>query len=58
MATATEPTVDSIPTRAAPAAADRRRIVLPILALVLVLGLVYGFRSWRYARAHESTDNA
>ncbi|GJG87881.1 secretion protein HlyD [Gemmatimonadetes bacterium T265] len=47
------------PPPAAPApAGNRRRIVLPIIAVLLLLGGGWGFKTWNYARAHETTDNA
>jgi membrane fusion protein (multidrug efflux system) len=53
---------DVEPLRAAPpaprAARGKRRIVLPILAVVALGGLGWGVKQWSYARAHESTDNA
>ncbi|MEJ7810387.1 MAG: HlyD family secretion protein [Gemmatimonadaceae bacterium] len=37
---------------------SRRRLLLPIIALVAVAGAVWGVRRWNYGRAHASTDNA
>ena len=37
---------------------SRRKIVLPIVALVALLGIVWGVRKWTYGRSHESTENA
>jgi len=37
---------------------SRRKIVLPIVALVALLGIVWGVRRWTYGRSHESTENA
>jgi len=39
-------------------ASSRRFIVLPIVALALIAGVVWGVRKWSYGRSHESTDNA
>lgn len=36
----------------------RRRIVVALAALLAVLALAWAFRAWRYARSHETTDNA
>ena len=37
---------------------SKRRIVLPIVAIVAALVLIWAFRRWSYGRSHESTDNA
>ena len=37
---------------------SRRFIILPLVALALVAGIVWGVRKWTYGRSHESTDNA
>ena len=39
-------------------ARSKRRIVLPIVGLLALLGAGWGAKQWSYARAHESTDNA
>ncbi len=64
MATATEPkngapraTTTTAPITA-PAPGGKRRIILPIVGLVVLLGLGWGVKQWLYGRAHESTDNA
>jgi len=36
----------------------KRRSVLIIVAVVLVLGTIFGVRYWLYSRSHESTDDA
>jgi len=41
-----------------PEPTGRRRIVLPIVLLLLVLGVAWAFKQWSYGRAHESTDDA
>lgn len=41
-----------------PPARSRRRLVLPIVALLGVAGAAWGAKRWMYAQAHESTDNA
>ncbi|HQT76195.1 MAG TPA: ATP-binding protein [Rhodopila sp.] len=44
---------------ATPAAgSSRRRILIPILILAALAGLGWAFNAWRYARVHESTDDA
>ena len=45
-----------IPPRAP--AKSRRRIVLPIVALLILAGLIMVGKTFLYGRAHESTDNA
>ena len=40
------------------APSNKRRIVLPLVALAVLLGLGWGVKQWLYGRAHESTDNA
>lgn len=37
---------------------SRRRWVLPVIAVLVVLGLVWAGKQWLYGRSHESTDNA
>ena len=37
--------------------ANRKRI-LPIIAILVLLGLIWAGRQWWYGRTHESTDNA
>ncbi|MBX6333456.1 MAG: HlyD family secretion protein [Gemmatimonadaceae bacterium] len=36
----------------------RRKFVLPLVALLVVAGLVWGVSKWLYANSHESTDDA
>jgi membrane fusion protein (multidrug efflux system) len=43
---------------ATPPAGGKRKIVLPIVAVVVVIAAVWGFKQWSYARSHESTDDA
>src|SRR6476661_10292953 len=64
MATATEPksgapraTTNHTPA-AAPAPGGKRKIILPIVGLIVLLGLGWGVKQWLYGRSHESTDNA
>ncbi len=46
-------------TTASPATGGlRRKIILGIVAIAALTGLTIGFRMWRYAQAHASTDNA
>jgi membrane fusion protein, multidrug efflux system len=45
----------------APAAAPtkpKRSLMLPILAVLVVAGLIWGVKTYLYSRAHESTDDA
>jgi membrane fusion protein (multidrug efflux system) len=42
----------------APASGGKRRIVLPIVALLIIIAGVWAFRLWSYSRTHESTDDA
>ena len=61
MATATafkqelDPTTQRAP---APEKPSRRRIVLPIVLVLALLGATWAFKQWSYGRAHESTDDA
>jgi membrane fusion protein (multidrug efflux system) len=41
-----------------PPKGGRRKIVLPIVLVLVVLGLGWAFKTWSYGRTHESTDNA
>ena len=36
----------------------KRRIVLPILGVIVLIGAGWAFKQWSYGRSHESTDNA
>ena len=38
--------------------ANRRRLILPIIAVLVLVGGVWLFRTLRYGRNHESTDDA
>jgi len=40
------------------AGGSRRWILLTVVAVLVVLGLTWGYRQWSYGRAHESTDDA
>jgi membrane fusion protein (multidrug efflux system) len=40
------------------AGGSRRWILLTVVAVLVVLGLIWGYRQWSYGRAHESTDDA
>ena len=37
---------------------SRRKFILPIVALVALIAVVWGVRKWSYGRSHESTENA
>jgi membrane fusion protein (multidrug efflux system) len=52
---------ENIPARTVGAPAPgrgKRRIVLPIIGLLVLLAGIWAYRQWSYGRAHESTDNA
>src|SRR5215212_2380929 len=36
----------------------RRRIVLPIVLTLAILGGIWAFKNWNYGRSHASTDDA
>src|SRR5438046_8865973 len=36
----------------------KKRIVLPIVAVVALILLFWAFQKWSYGRSHQSTDNA
>lgn len=37
---------------------SKRRFIIPIVIVVALVAAVWGFRTWRYSRVHESTDDA
>jgi membrane fusion protein (multidrug efflux system) len=37
---------------------SKKKFVLPIVAILALIALFWGFKTWSYGRAHESTDNA
>src|SRR5215216_2898114 len=41
-----------------PPKSSRRKFVLPILALIALVGIGWGVKKWSYGRSHESTENA
>ena len=41
-----------------PAAPSKRRIILPIVGVLVLIALIWAFRQWSYGRSHESTDDA
>jgi len=47
-----------ITAEAPPPKSNKRRIVLPIVAVLVAIGLIWAFKQWTYSRAHESTDDA
>ncbi|HEY0778526.1 MAG TPA: HlyD family secretion protein [Gemmatirosa sp.] len=57
-APAAAPPAPPAPAPAPPASGNRKRIVIPIIILLLLLGGGWGFKTWNYARAHETTDDA
>jgi len=50
--------------RTAPAAVEdapksgKKKFVLPIVGILVLIALVWAFKTWSYGRSHESTDNA
>jgi membrane fusion protein (multidrug efflux system) len=51
--------IQNAPSAPPPAPAKgKRRIVLPIVLLLVVLGAGWAFKQWSYGRSHESTDDA
>ena len=36
----------------------KKKIILPIVAVLLLAGLLWGFKTWSYSRSHVSTDDA
>jgi membrane fusion protein, multidrug efflux system len=62
MATVARPEPRIEPKEAAPLAVapppKRRNFMLPIVAVLGVIGLVWGVRAFGYARSHETTDDA
>lgn len=36
----------------------RRRVALPVIALLIIFAGIWGVQRWNYGRTHESTDNA
>src|SRR5689334_1199848 len=41
-----------------PPKSSKKRFVLPLIALLALLGLGWAYKQWSYGRAHESTDDA
>jgi membrane fusion protein (multidrug efflux system) len=41
-----------------PPKSGKKKIVLPIVLVLVALGLVWAVKTWSYGRSHESTDNA
>ncbi|MDQ6830788.1 MAG: HlyD family secretion protein [Gemmatimonadota bacterium] len=41
-----------------PAPSSKRRFVLPIVAVLAILAVIWGVKRWSYGRAHATTDNA
>jgi len=37
---------------------SRKKVIIPIVAVLVLAALVWGVKEYLYARAHESTDNA
>ena len=36
----------------------KRKFIIPIVAIVVLIALAWGVKTWLYSRAHESTDDA
>jgi membrane fusion protein (multidrug efflux system) len=53
-----EPVRDDATTPAPEPAKPKRSLMLPILAVLVVAGLIWGVKTFLYSRAHESTDDA
>jgi membrane fusion protein, multidrug efflux system len=49
---------DIEPAARPPRRVGRRQIVLAVVSVVVLLGLIWLYRRWSYARSHQSTDNA
>jgi membrane fusion protein, multidrug efflux system len=45
-------------TPAAPPAKPRNKLVIPIVVVAAIVAIVWGFKTWTYSRAHETTDDA
>src|ERR687886_143180 len=43
---------------AEPPKPSRRKFILPVVAIIALIGIAWGVRKWMYGRSHESTDNA
>src|SRR5438477_1047337 len=41
-----------------PTKPSKRRFILPIVAVLVVIALIWAFKQWSYGRSHESTDDA
>ncbi|HXC24926.1 MAG TPA: HlyD family secretion protein, partial [Gemmatimonadaceae bacterium] len=37
---------------------NRKRFIMPIILVLVVIGGIWGFRTWSYGHVHESTDDA
>src|SRR5437763_3998639 len=53
-----EPSAPNAPSTPEPPKSNKRRIVLPIVLVLALLGGTWAFKQWSYGRAHESTDDA
>src|SRR4051812_42494533 len=62
MATALETNAPTRPTATPSAEPDKpsgkKKFVLPIVAVIALVLLVWAFQRWSYGRSHQSTDNA
>src|SRR5437763_1861662 len=48
----------NVPSAPEPPKSNKRRIVLPIVLVLALLGGTWAFKQWSYGRSHESTDDA
>ena len=53
-----EPRIEPKDLTPAPEPKRRRNLMLPIVAVLAVVGLVWGVKAFLYARSHETTDDA
>lgn len=54
----TEMSADEVEGGTAAASGGKRNILLPIVAVLVLIGLFFGVKYWLYLRAHQSTDDA
>ena len=37
---------------------SKKKFIIPIVIVVAIIAAIWGFKTWTYANAHESTDDA